>query len=143
VAQDDVKETRTGLSGVPMVVAILAVAIWAAFLVVMLLASDSEDKTWTRLTFVFASVEAIAFAAAGALFGVSVQRERVQTAEQKADAHARDAANGRALAAINVADEAATEARDPAAQSFGAGGAPDAGLYRRHAEVARRLFPDI
>jgi hypothetical protein len=143
VAEDEVNETRTGLSGVPMVVAILAVAIWAAFLVVMLLASDSEDKTWTRLTFVFGSVEAIAFAAAGALFGVSVQRERVQKAEQKADAHARDAASGRALAAINVADEAATEGRDPAAQSFGAGGAPDAGLRRRHAEVARRLFPDI
>lgn len=137
------KETRTGLSGAPLVVAILAVLIWLAFVVVMLLASDSGDKTWTRLTFLFASVEAIAFAAAGALFGVSVQRERVQEAEEKADVHAREAANGRALAAVNLADETATAGQDPAGQSFGAGGPPDADLRRRHGEVARRLFPDM
>jgi hypothetical protein len=35
---------------------------------------------------VFGSVEAIAFAAAGALFGVSVQREGVKNAEERADA---------------------------------------------------------
>jgi Na+/melibiose symporter-like transporter len=138
-----VKETRTGLSGAPMVVAILAVLIWVAFVVVMLLASDSGDKTWTRLTFLFASVEAIAFAAAGALFGVSVQRERVQKAEEKADVHAREAANGRALAAVNLADDAATAGQDPAGQSFSPGGPPDADLRRRHGEVARRLFPDM
>src|SRR5215204_1451362 len=118
MGKSDVKATRAGLSGAPMVVAILAVLIWVAFVVVMLLASDSGDKTWTRLTFVFASVEAIAFAAAGALFGVSVQRERVQKAEEKADVHAREAANGRALAAVSIADEAATAAQDRGGQSF-------------------------
>jgi hypothetical protein len=62
----DVEETRPGLSGAPVVVAVPAVLIWVAFVVVMLLAADSGDMTWTRLTFVFRSVEAIAFAAAGA-----------------------------------------------------------------------------
>jgi hypothetical protein len=125
------------------VVAVLAVLIWVAFVVVMLVASDSSDMTWTRLTFVFASVEAIAFAAAGALFGVSVQRERVQKAEEKADVHAREAANGRALAAVNLADEAALAGQDPAGQSFSPGGPPEANLSRRHAELARRLFPEV
>jgi Zn-dependent protease with chaperone function len=142
MSNGDVKETRTGLSGAPMVLAILAVLIWVAFVVVMLLAADSGDRTWTRLTFVFGSVEAIAFAAAGALFGVSVQRERVQKAEERADAHAREAANGRALAAVNLADEATADG-DSAGQSFGPGGLPDADLRRRHGEVARRLFPDM
>jgi hypothetical protein len=143
MSKGDVTETRTGLSGAPMVVAIVAVLIWVAFVVVMLLASDSGDMTWTRLTFLFASVEAIAFAAAGALFGVSVQRERVKTAEEKADVHAREAANGRALAAVNLADEAATPDQDPASQSFSPGRPPDLDLRRRHGEVARRLFPDM
>jgi len=137
----DEKETWTGLSGAPMVVAIVALLTWVAFVVVMLLASDTEDKTWTRLTYVFGSVEAIAFSAAGALFGVTVQRERVRRAEDKAEVHAREAANGRALAAINLADEGAGQ--DAAAQSFSPGGQPDAQVGRRHAEVARRLFPDL
>jgi hypothetical protein len=139
----EVKETRTGLSGLPMVVAVFAVVVWVAFVVAMLLASDASDTTWTRLTFVFASVEAIAFAAAGALFGVTVQRERVQKAEERAETNARAAANGRALAAVNVADAEAEAGRDPAGQSFGPGGAPEGSLGRRHAEVARRLFPDV
>ena len=108
----------------------------------MLLAANSGDITWTRLTFVFGSVEAIAFAAAGALFDVSVQREGVKKAEERADANAQEAACGRALAAVNLADEAAAD-QDLAGQSFGSGGMPYAALRRRHGEVARRLFPDM
>lgn len=139
----NVKETRTELSAAPMVIAVLAVLTWVAFVVIMLLASDAEERTWTRLTFVFASVEAIAFAAAGALFGVSVQRERVEKAEERAEVNERDAANGRALAAVNLADAAASAGHDPADQSFGPGALPEANLARRHAELARHLFPDI
>lgn len=123
-----------------MVVAIVAIGIWAVFLVVMLMATDTDDVQWARMTFVFASVEAVAFAAAGAIFGVTVQRERVKSAEEKAETNARDAANGRALAiaAINEGD-AATE-QEP--YSFGAEQAsPD--VRQRHADLARRLFPDL
>jgi hypothetical protein len=126
-----------------MVVAIVAILVWVVFLVIMLRASDSDETKWARMTYLFASVEAIAFAAAGALFGVSVQRERVKSAEEKADAHARDAANGRALAMANIID--GTRAPAPGQQeaySFGAGEAP-ADVRQRHAELARSLFPDL
>jgi len=76
------------------------------------ISSNSSDTQWTRLAYVFGSVEAIAFAAAGALFGVTVQRDRVEKAEQKADKNAQDAANGKALAAINLADEGQVVERD-------------------------------
>jgi len=109
--------TRTGLHGVPLGVAVAAVCLWVGFVVVMLMSSNSPDLQWTRMTFVFSSVEAIAFAAAGALFGVSVQRERVQQAEERAEANATDAANGRALAAMTMADGAAA--------SPGGGGYPE------------------
>jgi hypothetical protein len=84
---------------------------------VMLLDADSGDMTWTRLTFVLGSVEAITFAAAGAQFGVSVRRERVKKPEVRADAHAREAACGRALAAFNLGDAAAGTSLPPVSHS--------------------------
>jgi hypothetical protein len=137
----DGETERAGISGVPMVVAVLAILVWIAFLAVMLLATDSNETQWARMTYVFASVEAIAFAAAGALFGVSVQRERVKAAERKADGNAREAANGRALAEVAIAD--AAPAPDPQdAYSFDSPqGSAD--VRHRHADLARRLFPDL
>lgn len=105
MADQQAQSPSTRLSGVPLVVAAVAIGIWIAFVVMMLLWSNSPDLQWTRLTFVFSSVEAIAFAAAGALFGVTVQRERVKSAEERAEANAADAAGGRALAAITLADD--------------------------------------
>jgi hypothetical protein len=129
---------RAGLSGVPMVVAVGAVLIWLAFVIVLLTRSDAESEQWTRLTFVFASVQALAFAGAGALFGVTVQSARVEKAERAAEENAEDAANGRALAAYTIADEEAGEEGELESLP-GAGSA--ATVRRRHAEVARRLFP--
>lgn len=136
-------EKRTGISGAPMVVAVVAILVWVAFLVIMLGASDSDETQWARMTYLFASVEAIAFAAAGALFGVSVQRERVKSAEEKADAHARDAANGRALAMANIVDGArAPTPGQQEAYSFAPGEA-STDVRQRHADLARSLFPDL
>jgi hypothetical protein len=132
----------SGLAGVPMLIASAAIIVWIAFVVVMAIAADASDERWTRLSYVFASVEAIAFAAAGALFGVTVQRERVIKAEAQAEANMRDAANGRALGAMLLADEgrpvdwdqdSVLETAEP----------DDLNLRRRHADVARRLFPDL
>lgn len=135
------------LTGIPLAMAVFAVLIWIAFVVVMLLSAGSTDVVWTRMTFVFSSVEAIAFAAAGALFGVTVQRERVKSAEERAETNAKDAANGRALAAITIADAA-----DPGEQlrgsgyqeeSFGSSAPSSDNVRRRHAEAASRLFPEF
>lgn len=133
-------EKKSGISGIPMIVAIVAIGIWAVFLVVMLTATDTGEVRWARMTFVFASVEAIAFAAAGAIFGVTVQRERVKSAEAKAEMNTRDAANGRALAMVAISEAEAAAGQD--AYSFGSEQAtPDARL--RQADLARRLFPDL
>lgn len=133
-------ERKSGISGIPMVVAIVAIGIWAVFLVVMLRATDADEVQWARMTFVFASVEAVGFAAAGAVFGVTVQRERVKSAEEKAETNARDAANGRALAIVAISEEDA--APEPEAYSFDTGQVP-LDVRQRHADLARRLFPDL
>lgn len=136
---DDV-ERRTGISGIPLVVAVVAIVIWAVFLVVMLGGTDTSETQWARMTYVFASVEAIAFAAAGALFGVTVQRERVKSAEETAKRNERDASNGRVLAASIVAVGGAGE--NPDAYAYGTGDAPSDAL-QRNADLARRLFPEL
>jgi hypothetical protein len=150
MADEQANPPRTGLSGVPLAVATGAICIWIAFTVMMLLWSDSPDLQWARLTFVFSSVEAIAFAAAGALFGVTVQRERVKSAEDRAEANAQDAANGRALAAITIADHGdPREEREEHAgtgyqeESFGSAMPWGDNVERRHAAAARLLFPDL
>jgi hypothetical protein len=147
MADRQVDPPRTGLTGVPLAVAAGALCVWIAATVMMLLWSDSPDPQWTRLTFVFSSVEAIAFAAAGALFGVSVQRERVQSAEVRAEVNAKDAANGRALAAITIADHGDAPEEPPGTgyreESFGAPVPWGDDVLRRHAAAARLLFPDL
>lgn len=127
----------SGISGVPMVVAVGAVLVWIAFVVILLGRTDAEAEQWTRLTFVFASVQALAFAGAGALFGVSVQGERVRKAEQAAEDNAEDAANGRALATFTIVDDVESDL-----ESLPRGDDSSA-VRRRHAEAARRLFPDL
>lgn len=134
------------LSGLPLVVAVVAIGVWIAFVIVMVWTSNADETQWVRLTFVFASVEALAFAAAGALFGVTVQRERVEKAEERAEANARDASNGRALALMYLADEdrgAARPASAPGLESLAPDDDADRSVRRRHAEAARRLFPDL
>src|SRR5262249_39545938 len=94
LADQPTSEKRTGISGVPMIVATAAILVWVGFIIVMALSTNTSDNQWTRLVFVFGSVEAIAFAAAGALFGVTVQRDRVEKAEKVAEQNAQDAASG-------------------------------------------------
>ncbi|HEX6518837.1 MAG TPA: hypothetical protein VF070_02325 [Streptosporangiaceae bacterium] len=138
-------EKRTGISGIPMIVAVAAILVWVGFIIAMALSTNASDNQWTRLVYVFGSVEAIAFAAAGALFGVTVQRDRVEKAEKVAEQNAQDAASGRALAAVNLADEGQIVQRDGGSvfESYGPDDAKDAEIRRRHATAARRLFPDL
>lgn len=136
-----VKESRT-LSGPVLVLAIVVVGLWAVTVVFLFLQADSsQEVTWARYAFLLASVEAVAFAAGGALWGNSIQRERAENAEKAAEENAQDSANGRALASTLIADGAeASQATQPGVQGFGAAG--DA-VADRHARMAKALFPDV
>jgi hypothetical protein len=150
---DDIHpDARKALSGVPLYVAAFAVVVWLGFSVFLMARSDSADVEWTRLAWVFGSIQAVAFAAAGALFGTAVQRERAVDAESRAteaakvaDENRTAASHGRALAAAIQADA------QPAAGGSGGGlsgmgtggGGSDDETRRRHAHLARSLFGDL
>lgn len=149
-------------------VAIKSPAFWAAIAVLLgfgafvgYMVSASSDKNtarWDHLVYVFGSVEAIAFAAAGALFGTQVQRQQVQqaqqqtqqaqaqakqsqqaanVAQQQAAANALAAERGRNLAAaVQQAHQQTAGLRGPNRQ------AEAATLVQHVAGIADRLFPD-
>lgn len=70
------------------------IAIWSAVgvllffgavvIVLIVEAHSASSSTWERLVYVYAGVEAVVFAAAGALFGSEVQRGRAIAAESRA-----------------------------------------------------------
>jgi hypothetical protein len=128
------------LRGPALWAALLALVLWATFVVVMILRANSASEVlWTRLAFLFASVEAVAFAAGGAMWGASIQRERAEKAEQAAAANQQEATNGRALATAIIAEgEQGSETQG--VQRLGGG---EADAKSRYARLARRLFPDV
>jgi hypothetical protein len=62
-------------------VACVALTAFGAFVIALLLMLDREEVSWTRAVYLLNGVEAIAFAAAGYLFGREVNRGRAQNAE--------------------------------------------------------------
>jgi hypothetical protein len=136
---------RPQLSRPAVVGAILVLVAFAALVFFLIGQVEEDEVAWTRLAFIFTSVEAIAFGAAGALFGSSIQRERAEKAEQAAKENAQDAANGRALAEAIKAEAPVDAGGGGAAglESLGAGPQRDAAasVAARHAELAKRLFP--
>lgn len=78
-----------------------AVLVFFGIVVTILLqvAGSSNETTWSRLVFVYSGVEAVVFAAAGALFGTQIQRAQTVAAEE------------RASAAEELVDEARNEAK--------------------------------
>ncbi len=142
-ATPDAADTERGdtgrLAGSALIAAIATLVALGIFTAYMIGQADvGNEVTWTRLAWLFTSVEAIAFAAAGALFGAKVYRDRAENAESEARRYAGDAARGRALAAAIKADEI------PEGATRGPGEAGDGGasLRTRHARLARELFPD-
>ena len=135
---------RPQLSRAAVVVAILVLAAFAGFVAFLVGQVGEDDTEWARLAWVFASVEAIAFGAAGALFGSSIQRERAEKAEEAARENSQNAANGRALAAAIKADAVVEQERRPGGfQPAGTEADQDAArVAARHAELARSLFPE-
>jgi hypothetical protein len=134
---------RPQLSRPAVLVAILVLVGFAMFVVFLVARVDEDEVEWTRLAWVFASVEAIAFGAAGALFGSSIQRERAEKAEAAARENADAAANGRALASAIKAEDPGHAGGAAGLEALGPGAVPDAGsrVAARHAALARELFP--
>lgn len=135
---------RSQLTRPAVVVAVIVLVAFAAFVLFLVGQVNEDEVAWTRLAWIFASVEAIAFGAAGALFGSSIQRERAEKAEDAAQENAQDAANGRALAEAIKAEAPAEAAGGVGGiESLGPGPQRDAAasVAARHAELARRLFP--
>ena len=119
--------------------ALFALAALAAFTIYMIIEADTgSEVTWSRLAWLFSSVEAIAFAAAGALFGARVHRERAERAESEARKYVGEAARGRALATVLKAEGAADET---ATRDLG-GGDEAQSVRSRHARLAQELFPE-
>jgi cytochrome bd-type quinol oxidase subunit 1 len=138
---------------------VVAIAILAGFALLLYhmyqVAPTREETLWNRSLVLFGSVEAIAFTAAGYLFGKEVHREQAQKAELRADEKTAEAGAARAAAAEAKAKgeslKKAIEAKQPSLsrgtmdeslQPRPGGGEPaaDAALTEL-ATLAQSLFP--
>lgn len=91
---------RPKLSAYVSVVAALLVLAGFAYLAMDMIdiakATKDPSLQWARLSQIYNSIEAIAFAAAGLLFGTIIQSKRAQDAENRADNAQTNAADARA-----------------------------------------------
>jgi hypothetical protein len=132
------------LSGLGLAAALLVLAGFAGFVLYMIQQAGADEVRWARLGWLFASVEAIAFGAAGALFGASIQRQRAERAEDEARTNVAAAANGRALAAAVVADDPTATGGAARLETLGPADRSGAAFVAaEHARLARSLFPEV
>lgn len=97
----------------PLLAAILALLAlggyaWLTYFLLNL-AGINDETRWARSIYLYAGVEAVAFAAAGFFFGTEVNRQRAEMAERRADEAIRAAAA--AEAEVRAARQEATETR--------------------------------
>jgi hypothetical protein len=137
------KETQSGLRGAALYVGIIVIVAWLATLAWLAMHVDDEEVRWSRLVFLLSSVEAVAFGAAGALFGTNLQGQRVadarlraERAESEASEHKEAAVRGRALAAV-----VKSEARSGGAVRGATRSGPDSGEPSASLALANELFP--
>jgi hypothetical protein len=72
--------------------ALFVTVAFAVLATYMVLHADTKDQTeWQHWVYIFGSVEAIAFAAVGWIFGKEVNRERAEKAEDAAKTAQKDA----------------------------------------------------
>jgi hypothetical protein len=163
------KELSVRPSNTVTLAALVILAAFAVLVVWMLSTASKSELVWQRQVYIFASVEAIVFAAAGALFGVQVKRQETAKAEGRTDQAvqeskeaklserlaAADAQKGRTIAATTrgLAAAAANQedeklqpsgARSPNVPGGGSGtarGTSPAAALRALAHVADELFP--
>ena len=109
-------DTEGGLAGPALYIGILVVLAWLGLILWLVIEIEAQEVQWARLAFLLGSIEAVAFGAAGALFGTQIQRQRVADARQRAEkaeleaTENKDAATkGKALAAAVKAEAKAAE----------------------------------
>lgn len=125
--------------GLGVVVVALLLVIFVGLAVWAVIGTSSED--WSRRVLILGPVETLAAAAVGWYFGSSVQSERVTQAEERARQAARDAENGRALAALVLAHEGRVIENDAGSTLVNTTATDDQEVRREYADAARRLFP--
>ena len=111
----------------------------------------AQEIVWSRLIFVLASIEAVAFGAAGAIFGTQIQRQRVAEARERADkaeqrahkaeeeaaSNKENAVKGETLALAIKADAESRGGGGEGTQRLSAGGDRGDNLVA----LANKLFP--
>jgi hypothetical protein len=122
------------------VVAIAALFGFALLVIHMLRMTSADDKTWTRTTYLLHSVEAIAFAGAGFLFGKEVHRQQAEKAESRANIAEQDARNGRALA-LSIKAKALTQPTTSGVSTSGGAAQRAQDSLAELVGMANRLFP--
>lgn len=138
------------------VVAVVILLIFVGFAIYVLGLTDTQEPQWSRAVYVLGGIEAIAFAAAGFLFGTEVNRrraenaeERVTGAENRANAAQDGARKGEALAAQVIAKNEAWQG-DKGESVYGGLGDEEAETATKTtqaeldelAKVAKTLFPE-
>src|SRR5262249_51908680 len=140
------------LSGVATGTALVVLVAWLLFLGFLARHTGATDTEWARLIAILGSLEAVAFGAAGALFGVTIQRQRVQDAKEradkadertteafkKADANAAAAARGQALASAIKSRATSRSEADQPQRTVSIRERSEDDIVR----LARDLFPD-
>jgi len=109
----------SGGGTLPRIASALAIVLIAAYLIAVFFAwanAGAGETLWLRRLELLGGLEALAFAAAGAVLGVTVQRpavraaqNRAKTAEQRAEANAKAARAGEAVIAAARAKAERTE----------------------------------
>ncbi len=125
--------------GLGVVIVVLVLVIFVAFAVWAAIGTGSKD--WSSRVLILGPIETLAAAVLGWYFGSAVQRERVAQAEAQALQAARDAENGRALAALVLAREGRVVENDAGSTLVDTEATDDQNLRREYADAARLLFP--
>lgn len=106
------EKDRAAPGGIVLIAALVLLGVWLLLHGWLAFRTNASEVEWARLFSLIGSIESIVFAAAGALFGTTIQRQRVEEAHRRADraeereqeltskseTNAQLAANGRALA---------------------------------------------
>jgi len=96
----DEEAADSGAGRLPTITYVITIILIAAYLVALALAWAAIGEAadiWARRVVLLGGLEALAFSAAGAVLGVTVQRPAVKAAEKRARDNERDAKAGQAV----------------------------------------------
>jgi hypothetical protein len=150
MAVNPVSKDSTKINWIPYVVAFVILVVFGVFVYYMLGLTKVAETEWTRAVYLFNGVEAVAFAAAGFLFGKEVHRAQAENADRRAnqaeknaaDAE-KDAAGGKILATVIKEKTKALHGRAKTFASTGKGIVSSAGQgdLEELKAIADELFP--